>query len=281
MSSHLRIDTARFASEFGHRPFRIEHDLEDHPLLSLDRLRGLAATLPEADMEWNHGDLDVVHDPNVSRANGLSPVETIERIGDCGSWIVLKRIERDPAYAELLAACVGELTERLAAIGQHPFRLRGFVFVTSPGSVTPLHVDPELNFLLQVRGSKTMTLYDRSDRGLVPARDLERFAAGGHRNLSFDVAKSAGSVEFELEPGQGLHVPLHAPHFVRNGDSVSVSFSMTFQTEVSDRERAVLMVNDRMRRVGLSPRDLGAGADGAKHAVVRSMRSVKGLVKRG
>ena len=31
---------------------------------------------------------------------------------------------------------------------------QGFIFISSPGSVTPFHIDPENNFLLQIRGSK-------------------------------------------------------------------------------------------------------------------------------
>ena len=51
--------------------------------------------------------------------------------------------------------------------------LEGFIFVSSPGSVTPYHIDPERNFLLQVRGNKTMHMFDGSDRSL-----LDRSGAG-------------------------------------------------------------------------------------------------------
>jgi len=53
------------------------------------------------------------------------------------------------------------------------------IFVTSPGSVTPYHMDKEINFLLQIRGTKTISVFSASDRevlsesnwkGTLPAR---------------------------------------------------------------------------------------------------------------
>jgi len=43
------------------------------------------------------------------------------------------------------------------------FSQQAFIFVSSPEAVTPLHMDPEHNFLLQVRGLKTLHLFDPND----------------------------------------------------------------------------------------------------------------------
>ena len=58
----------------------------------------------------------------------------------------------------------------------------GFVFLSAPGSVTPTHVDPEHNLLLQVRGTKEMNV-GRFPDAETEQRDLERFYGGGHRNI--------------------------------------------------------------------------------------------------
>lgn len=278
-----RYDRETFLRDFERRPFTVEHSLEGHPALRLERLAELAGALPDGDMEWNGSDLDVVHDPARTQATGLGPVETIERIHEVGSWIVLKRIEQDPEFRELLEGVIAGFAGELDDLGRSPFRPRGFIFVSSSRAVTPLHLDPEVNFLLQVKGSKSITVFDRTDRALVSAPELERFAAGGHRNVHFDVESAAEGQEFVLGPGHGVHVPLHAPHFVRNGDEVSVSLSVTFQTERSDEERAVLILNHKLRRLGLHPRSHGESprADRAKHALVRSLRSARGVLRRG
>ena len=45
---------------------------------------------------------------------------------------------------------------------------QGFIFVSSPDSVTPYHFDPEHNILLQIRGTKVMTQFPAGDARFVP-----------------------------------------------------------------------------------------------------------------
>jgi len=63
---------------------------------------------------------------------------------------------------------------------------------------------------------------------------------------------------FELTAGAGLHFPEVAPHWVRNGDEVSVSFSVTFRTPASERQRIVFCANADLRARGLNPMPTGA-----------------------
>ena len=44
------------------------------------------------------------------------------------------------------------------------FRREGFIFISSPGSITPFHMDPEYNFLLQIRGEKQISIWGGKDR---------------------------------------------------------------------------------------------------------------------
>lgn len=277
----LDLDAADLDRCFGVRPFTVRHALADHPALAPAAIRRLVEEHPERLMEWNRGSVHEHARPDEVPSNGITALETVDSLDVCDSWIVLKRVESAPALRDLLAGTVDELRPALARRGLHPFRLRAFLFLSSPGAVTPLHIDPEENFLLQVRGAKEMTLFGRDDRELVPEDELERFAAGAHRNLERRPGPDAEGTTFRLEPGTGLHVPLHAPHFVKNGDGVSVSLSITFMTEEADRERSVLLVNHRLRRLGLAPAARGARPrlDGAKHALVRTFRAALGRGK--
>jgi hypothetical protein len=45
--------------------------------------------------------------------------------------------------------------------------------------MTPFHIDRENNFWLQIRGRKTLTLWDHRDRSVVPAEAVERFILFG------------------------------------------------------------------------------------------------------
>jgi hypothetical protein len=57
---------------------------------------------------------------------------------------------------------------------------KAFIFVSSPGAVTPYHVDFEYNFLLQIRGDKNITVFDAFDRSLLSEVQRERFVSGRH-----------------------------------------------------------------------------------------------------
>src|SRR5688572_9072304 len=85
----LDIDRAAFDADFGRRPFRIEHHLADHPLFQLPRLVELARCLPERSVKYNAGNLPINLDLEATPRNGLSIEETIWRIEECQSWMVL------------------------------------------------------------------------------------------------------------------------------------------------------------------------------------------------
>ena len=84
---------------------------------------------------------------------------------------------------------------------------------------------------------------------------------------------------FELNPGQGLHFPVEAPHWVQNGSELSISFSFTFRTDESERREVLYRMNHKLRKLGLSPAPVGKSklVDGGKFALVRAAR----LLKRG
>ena len=244
------LQPGRFETDFNRRPFQIKHDLVDHPAFTLERLVELARKLPSDAVEYNAGDLPITQDPTKTPRTGLSVEETIQRITECKSWMVLKRVEVDPTYKRALDDCLDQIEPLAPGMRTR----RAFIFISSPGSVTPYHIDHEYNFLLQIRGTKQMTIFDPA---VLPEEAIERFYRGEHRNLVFDQNHAEKSQTFQLTPGDGVHVPVNAPHYVLNGPAASVSFSITFRTPEGDRRSAVYQVNDRLRRIGLRPRPVG------------------------
>jgi hypothetical protein len=244
------LEPGRFKADFNRRPFQIRHDLVNNPAFSLERLVELARKLPAELVEYNAGDLPLTQDPAKTPRTGLSIEETITRIHECRSWMVLKRVELDPTYRQALDDCLDQIQPLAPGMRTR----RAFIFISSPGSVTPYHIDHEYNFLLQIQGTKHMTIFDPA---VLDEQAIERFYRGEHRNLVFDESLVARSRTFVLKPGDGVHVPVNAPHYVLNGPEASVSFSITFRTPEGDRRSAVYQVNDKLRRLGLRPRPVG------------------------
>lgn len=254
----LDIDPGTFRRCFDRRPFLIGHSLVGHPLFEVPRLLALCRSLPEDSIEYNAGNLPVSVRPECTPRNGLDAQETIRRIAECDSWLVLKYVEQDPEYRALLHRCLAEVAVHSEPIRPGMHMAQGFVFISSPGSMTPYHMDPEHNFLLQIRGSKRIHMFDGHDRTVLSEEALERFYCGGPRNMEYAGQESREGWVFDLLPGAGLHFPVTAPHYVRNGREVSISFSITFRTPDLRRRRLVHICNAHLRRHGMHPAPVGA-----------------------
>jgi Cupin superfamily protein len=279
MSTGLNVPADRLANGLGDKPFAVTHDLVDHPLLTLEAIAELADYLPaDTNVEHNLGDVpEVLPDGEAPRLD-LSPGEIVRTIDTNRSWMVLKRIEDHPAYRDLLEHTLSEVT---AAVAKHegPIRKReGFIFISAPSSVTPTHIDPEYNFLLQIRGSKEMVVGEYADPS-TENHEVERYYGGGHRNLK---VLPDNSQTFAMQPGDGVFVPLHAPHVVRNGPDPSISLSVTWNTEASEQAALVHAFNARLRALRLSPSPPGRrpGVDRAKAGSWMAARSAMRQVKR-
>jgi Cupin-like domain len=233
---------------------RLRHSLCDEPLLTLESLVGLATALPATSVEYNPGALPIGIDPGDVPAPTLSVAETIRSIEENGSWMVLKRIEQHPPYRALLEATLAEIRPLVTSRTGEMLGLEGFVFISSPGAVTPFHFDPEHNILLQIRGNKVMTIFPAGDESIVSAEAEERFHLGEHhRNQPWDDGFAPKGVPHPLTPGDAVYVPVKSPHWVQNGDAVSVSLSVTWRSEWSYREADARAFNHRLRQRGLNP----------------------------
>ena len=246
-----------FAAAYPETPHKLSHGLQEHPLLSLDALAALAEALPEPSCEYNRADLPVGLNGVKAPGNGLGIGDTIRRIGETGSWAALKNIEQVPAYRELLLGLLEELRPVIEAQTGAMLRPQGFVFITSPGGVTPYHFDPEHNILMHLAGSKTMTLFPQGDARFAPDETHESYHTGGGRELFWRSELSDGGTEWKLRPGEALYVPVMAPHFVRNGPAPAISLSITWRSEWSFAEADARAFNRVLRQAGLSPRAPG------------------------
>lgn len=280
MTDLIEIEAGTVGAEMPVRTFRLKHQLADHPLFKLDRLARLAATLPAEQVEFN-GPVQPNQDPKLTPQNGLSAEETVRRIEDCQSWMVIKNCETDPEYKALLDACLDQVAAQTGGVMGGAKKRQAFIFVTSPNNVTPLHMDPEYNFLMQVRGTKRMTLFDHKDRNIVSEEQLELYP-GKHRNLPYRDEFEAVGTQQHLAPGDSIFVPLFDPHWVQNGPEVSVSFSITWHTDHSLRMVKLSYMNAGLRRLGVPQASVGAhpALDAIKVAAYDVARFGYDLMKR-
>lgn len=244
---------AAFSAAYPNDNAQFTHHLVDHPLLTLDALAILGESLAPSSIEYNKSDIPVDALPDDAPSNGLGIGDTIRSIAANQSWAVLKNIEAIPAYRDLLTGLLAELEAVVTPRTGPMFTLQGYIFVSSPNSMTPYHFDPEHNILLQLQGSKVMTAYPAGDIRFAPQVEHERYHAGGHRGLPWDESFSGQGYEAHLVPGSAVLMPVMAPHFVTVGPEPSISLSITWRSEWSYRESEAHAANRWLRARGFSP----------------------------
>jgi hypothetical protein len=255
----LALDAEQFRQNMWRRGFNVSHELCGAPELQLPRLVELAQRLPAKQVVYWDGDLEVNQpERNGRRRNGLTIAETIRSIEECHSWMALRNIQTDPEYNALMHRVLDEAYAQIGSSVSGMHREEAFVFVSSPNSVTPFHLDEEHNFLLQIRGSKDVSLWDPTDRIVIPEERMEHQlqlwkGEGYYANIPFKDEFQSRATVFHLEPGAGVYFPVGAPHWVKNGPQVSISFSVTFRSYESRRQAVVYFMNRKIRKCGLNP----------------------------
>jgi hypothetical protein len=264
----LSVDEDMFAAYFDRHPFKIWHDLVNHPLLQLPRLVELARSLDSpilyfrGDHAINQVDADAADGSGESKRTfadrklsrpALSATETIAQIESCRAWMQLRDVGSDPEYASLLGKIIDEFrvpSERVAPGLSAP---RADIFVSSPGATTPFHLDEEHNFLLQIRGSKKMSIANGFDPAVLDRSCLSSYFRGNGELVPFSEHLGQHSVHVDLLPGEGVHIPPCFPHWVQNGDAVSISLGILWYSDVTARRRYLYRVNRWMEQAGLKP----------------------------
>ena len=278
----LEIDAETFQASFNRYAFKVRHRLAGDPRFSIRSLIDLSRRLPEESIKYNSGGIPVGTGLYEAPQTGLSKEETLRRIEECQSWMVLKNVEQVPEYAELLDGCLDLAEPMCAAAGYGMFKREAFIFVSSPGSVTPFHIDPEHNFLLQIAGKKTIGILDRVGRPLLEEEEFEDFFTNSHYSPEFKDEYKQLASRFDLYPGEGLHFPVTTLHWVENGDQVSVSLSITFRSVQAERRGIIYEMNHKLRRWGISPAPYGSAPrrDSAKYLAFRALRRTRKLISR-
>lgn len=277
MSTIESVDAASFSKAFPLRPFAIRHALAGNPLFSLSRIVDLVRELPRDQIEYNSGKAEIGQDPDAVALVDLEPEEVVRRIETCGAWMVLKRVEAHPAYRALveealLSVARGSGHTSLKVAGFED--VRGFLFVSSPNSTTPFHIDSEDNFFVQIHGEKFFNIYDNSDRSIASEEAIEHSIAK-HRNVAYDKAFDAQCMAYRLLPGDGVFVPYQWPHWVRTADNHSISLAITWKTKEVRRRNDILVFNSMLRSLGLpqSPPGRRPALDFTKLATFRTLQT--------
>lgn len=271
-------------------PWKIQavtHQLMSHPLLQLDALVALGKRLEARRLVRTHSN-EASAGSSFAEAPSLHPntkgaEATLAGIAEAKAWMSLLNVQADSIYRRLVDEVLDEVRPIVEARDPGMCYRAGWIFVSSPGAVTPFHIDHEHNIILQISGTKRLYTWDPFDREVVSEEAQELFHDQHSRKLVAwqDHFRSRARV-FELAPGLGGYMPSTTPHMVENGDAPSITVSFTYYTD-STRERELLYRgNARLRRLGFRPRAIGTSParDKVATAVLSSYATARGAVRR-
>src|SRR6202021_3776387 len=87
----------------------------------------------------------------------------------------------------------------------------------------------EWSFFLQNKGTKTIHIFDRADREVLPEEEIERFFTVDNNAPKYKPQFQSRATSYTLRAGNGVHIPVNCPHWVENDDNISVSPNVNVQ----------------------------------------------------
>jgi hypothetical protein len=282
----LQACKKEFKSNFNLHPFKFNHTLHRSGLFEIPGIVELAKRMIEKNgdfcaLNFKQGSIATKFgDGSEDAKSSVIPQserldETVSRLGENGTWIKLTRVQDfDSEYAKVLDT----ITSELESLSDFPLR-EDMTYVTmtlllaSPKIATPFHLDHETNFLFQVQGSKDVCLFPATDRELVPDQEVEDYYSGNFDAVRYRQEMQDRGTVYRLTPGEVVHHPPLAPHWVKNGDNISVSISINYCMKSLEKRARVYQANYLLRKMGLKPLPPGLSPlrDGLKRKVISTL----------
>ena len=280
----IDVDWATF------KPWKVQavrHRISAHPLLQIGPLVDLSTRLAKHGRIRTHSN-DAYAGTAFNHApmlypNQRSPEETLANIASAKAWMSLLNVQTDDIYRGLVDEVLDDLKPGIDRFDPGMTYRGGWIFVTSPNTVTPFHMDKEHNFILQISGKKRLLVWEPDDIEVLSEAARDLFHANHSRDLvTWREEARARAHVFELEPGMGAYMPQTAPHLVENGDNASVTVSFTYYTDSTRRKARLHSMHQRMRGWGWSPAPVGARplVDSLFDSVALGTGHLKNLVDR-
>ena len=246
-----------FDDVFPGRAVGFIHDLHLDDRLTLASVADLADRLPRRSVI-----ADTAAQPLLVPRGG-PPRGALERPGDvirdlrnANAWLTLLNVEADPGMAELMNTQLDQLESGMIAKQGKRIKMRkrvAFVFVSSPNSVTPVHFDIEHSLLMQVSGSKKVSI-GRFESNAARRHEFDRYWDGSHGRIETLPPEEAA---YTMTPGRAVYIPPGTPHWVHNGPDISLSVTLTYFTAATVRDNRIEDFNSHLRRRHMKPREPG------------------------
>ncbi|MEM1150238.1 MAG: hypothetical protein AAGI03_06730 [Pseudomonadota bacterium] len=241
-------------SAFGRQTICAQHLLHESPLATDEGLVELLDRYPRERLgvytfpPHGEGRVGASH----GRAPDITGEDLLNAVKTGKIWLNLRAVNQTVSEWAGLGEVVFRPLE--AASGQTIFKQDVGVLISSPNIHVHYHLDIPLVCLVQLRGSKTLTLYPPK-APFAPPDQIEAIALRDREaDITYERHFENEARSFELTPGQAITWPQAAPHRVQNGPTMNVSLSCEFMTVEALLRANAIYTNGVLRRsLGLQP----------------------------
>jgi Cupin superfamily protein len=248
------IGQIAFDDAFPRQSVGFSHDLHHDDRLTLASVADLADRLPRRSVIADSAEQPLLVPQGGPPRGALKrPGDVIRDLHNANAWLTLLNVEDDPGMADLMNTHLDQLESGMIAKQGKMQRRVAFVFVSSPNSVTPVHFDIEHSLLMQVSGSKTVSI-GRFESDAARRHEFDRYWDGSHGRIETLPPEVA---TYTLTPGRAVYIPPGTPHWVHNGPDISLSVTLTYFTAATVRENRIEDFNSHLRRRHMKPREPG------------------------
>lgn len=277
--SHNAAWPTDVADRFARETLVVSHALHQRPMFDDAGLASLLDRYPRDKL----GVFTMGADPvdwrtwTVGSPGNLSGADLLAAVHAGRIWLNLRAANH---YLEDYAALSDEIfADKEAKIkGLKTLKHDLGVLISSPNAQVFYHLDSALVSLWQIRGTKTVRVYEPHAPYARPEQIEAVVLRESAEQMPFDLAWDGQAKEVILEPGMMVTWPQNAPHRIVNGPMVNVSLSVEFMTPAALLRANVIYANGILRRrFGMMP-DIQKGLDPraiAKFGLARAFKILK------
>lgn len=226
------------------------HNISDHPLLQMDEIRKLVKRIPKNGLFYSAGikpESAIIGDGDTHP--GKHPLDyAIDNMENADAYMFIIGPETDAQFRPLYLQLKTDLDDFCRRHGYRLTESKLALFISSPGAIAPHHMDHQHTFIAQIKGSKTIYQWPAQNFDVTTPQELEIFFARVTRELALKEEAEQWRTPYALSPGKGVYIPFAAPHAVTNGSEVSISLSIIFNTESTQKLQNIYRANYFLRK---------------------------------
>jgi hypothetical protein len=244
------------------QPQTLRHRLAGHPLLKTESLVELGKRC-RGTTRWASFNNNARAGENFDTVSELFPsersaVDSIRAINDAKAWVLLRHVQVDTTYQPLVDLALDAIQPWTNIKDPGMYYRAGWIFIASPHTVTPFHIDRDNGILLQISGTKRVYVWDPDDVDVVSDRARDYF----HTRHDLSLVRWQESFRqrahvYDVGPGMGVYIPQTSPHMVETSDEPSITISLTYSTDSTRRNAMRHVLKDVLYRLGMRPPTVG------------------------